>query len=135
VHVSANQSLVGFLAMKKTYLNLTSARWVGSHTSVEAYIHLSLAIPEILWVMPLDGSMSLSTALSPTTKGRRVELHLVGGDVLDVTLHISDELRMSSYFESSSSFIPLWGVRGSEEFDASSRLAVHPAAVLAIREV
>ena len=55
--------------------------------------------------------------------------------MLDVTLHISEELRMSNYFESNPGFIPLWGVRGPAGLDGSGRVAVHHSAVVAIREV
>ena len=63
------------------------------------------------------------------------ELHLVGGLTLNVTLNISDELRMSDYFDSGPTFIPLRDVQIPSSARIIDRLAVNHEAVLAIREI
>jgi hypothetical protein len=135
IHAAAGQSLVAFLVTKKSFLNLTSAVWENEGSARNPFAHLALNIREVAWVEPLDAEMSLSTALSPSSPGRRVELHLVGGEILDVTLHISEEMRMSNYFESNPGFVPLWGVKGTTRLDGTGRIAVHHTAIEAIREV
>lgn len=131
IHISPGQSLVDFLAMKKSYLNLTEARWAEDD---DPHSHLSLKIQEILWVLPRDGALILSSAVPPSESSRRVELHLVDGSVLRVALSLARELRMSDYFESSPAFIPIWEVSGAN-VGGSQRLAVHEEAIRAIREL
>lgn len=131
IHISPAQPLIEFLAMKKAYLNLTDARW---SEEGERLPHLSLRIQEILWVMPRDGTLILSSAVPPSQSPRKVELHLVDGSTLRVTLSLASELRMSDYFESSPSFLPIWDVSGATP-EESRRLAVHEGAIMAIREL
>lgn len=131
IHISPTQPLIEFLAMKKSYLNLTDARWSEDGDRLP---HLSLKIQEILWVMPRDGKLILSSAVPPSQSPRKVELHLVDGSTLRVTLSLASELRMSDYFESSPSFLPIWDVSGAIP-EESRRLAVHEGAIMAIREL
>lgn len=138
IHISPGQPLINLLAMKKSYLNLTEARWSEEEgrwsEEGEHLPHLSLRIQEILWVMPRDGSLILSSAVPTSQSPRKVELHLVDGSTLNVTLSLANELRMSDYFESSPSFLPIWDVSGAIPKE-SRRLAVHEGAIMAIREL
>lgn len=131
IHVFPGQSLIDLLAMKKSYLNLTDSRWSEEGDRVP---HLSLRVQEILWVMPRDGTLILSSAVPTSQSPRKVELHLVDGSTLNVTLNLARELRMSDYFESSPAFLPIWDVSGAVP-DESRRLAVHEGAIMAIREL
>ncbi len=135
IHIAEGQSLTGFLGMKKHFLNLTSVRWEDAPTGSDPLPHLSLRIANLLWVVPEDGSLYLTSAEKPTEEGRKAELHLVGGLTLNVTLNIADELRMSDYFDSGPSFIPLRDVQIPSSTRTIDRVAVNHTAVLAIREL
>jgi hypothetical protein len=135
IHISDGQSLAGFLGMKKFFLNLTDVRWLDGRGGEEVLPHLSLRLSQIVWVAPLDGALPLSTGMTPTSEGRQVELHLVDDVTLEVTLGIADEQRMSDYFDSNPSFIPLRAARTSTDGETLDRLAVNHDAVLAIREL
>lgn len=134
VHISEGQSLVGFMGMKKFFLNLTSARWLDGRGSNEPLPHLSIRISQIVWLEPVDGDLPLSTGLSPTEGAREVELHLVGGVRLHVTLGIANEMRMSDYFDSNAAFIPFRAARAGDGQEPIERLAVNHEAILTIRE-
>ena len=135
IHIAEGQSLTGFLGMKKHFLNLTSVRWSDAPTGANPLPHLSLRIGNLIWVVPEDGSLYLTSAEMPTDKGREVELHLVEDLVLLVTLNIADELRMSDYFDSGPAFVPLRNVRISSSARTIDRLAVNHEAIRAIREM
>ena len=135
IHISDGQSLVGFLGMKKFFLNLTSVRWLDGRGSEEALPHLSLRLSQIVWLVPLDSTLPLSTGISPSGEGRAVELQLVGNLILHVTLGIADELRMSDYFDSNPAFIPLRAAQMQGSTETIERLAVNHEMVMAIREV
>lgn len=135
VHISEGQSLVGFLGMKKFFLNLTSVRWLDGRGSEGAVPHQSIRITQIVWVEPLDGGLPLSTGLSPTGAAREVELQLVGDVALHVTLGIANEMRMSDYFDSNPAFIPFRAARIGDGREPIDRLAVNHESILTIREV
>ena len=133
IHIAEGQSLTGFLGEKRHFLNVTSARWDGE-AEAGMLPHLSLRMSNVVWAVPNDGSLYLTSAETPSDDSRRVELHLVGGLVLDVTLNIANELRMSDYFDSGPSFIPLRQATVRSTGRTIDRLAVNHLAVLAIRE-
>lgn len=135
IHISEGQSLVGFLGMKKFFLNLTSVRWLDGRASDGTLPHLSLRLSQIVWLLPLDGALPLTTGVTPVGEGRTVELQLVGDLVLHVTLGIADEMRMSDYFDSNPSFIPLRAAEIQGTRESMERLAVNHEMVLAIREL
>ena len=135
IHIAEGQSLTGFLGMKKHFLNLTAVRWEDTPAGADPLPHLSLRIANVVWVVPEDGSLYLTSAETPTGEGRKAELHLVGGLTLRVTLNIADELRMSDYFDSGPSFIPQRDVQIPSSTRTIDRLAVNHTAVLAIREL
>lgn len=134
IHVSEGQSLTGFLGMKKYFLNLTEVKWLDTPAEGEPLPHLGIRISQIVWVVPLDGALPLSSAQSAPAGQRSVELHLVDGVTLHVTLRIAPELRMSDYFDSNAAFIPLRDARATGSSRAIDRLAVQHEAILAIRE-
>lgn len=134
MHVAEGQSLIGFLDGKKAFLNLTSVRWLDGRGSDAALPHLSIRISQIVWVVPVDASLGLSSAVSPTEDSREVVLDLVGDRTLTVRLHIAHEQRMSDYFDSNPSFVPLRSAQVRDSGDVIERLAVNHRAILTIRE-
>jgi hypothetical protein len=126
---------VGFLGMKKFFLNLTDVRWLDGRGGEDPLPHLSIRLSQIIWVAPLDRALPLSTGMTPSSDGREVEFHLVDDLTLEVTLGIANEQRMSDYFDSNPSFIPLRSVRTAAGTEALDRLAVNHEAILAIREL
>ena len=135
MHVAEGQSLSAFLGMKSFFLNLTSVRWLDGRPEEDRLPHLSIRISQIVWVVPLDGSLPLSSAASPVGSGREVELDLVGDVTVHVTLNIAEEQRMSDYFDSNTSFVPLRSARVLQSREVIDRLAVHHEAILTIREL
>ncbi len=134
IHIAEGQSLTGFLEAKKHFLNVTSARWSGDGGG-STLPHLSLRVSNLVWAEPLDGSLYLTSAERASDVGRRVELHLLGDLILEVTLNIAAELRMSDYFDSGPNFIPLRQATVRSTGRTIDRLAVSHRAVLAIREL
>jgi hypothetical protein len=135
MHISDGQSLVGFLGMRRFFLNLTSVRWLDGRGGDEPLPHLSIRISQIVWVAPLDGELPLSSGLSPSEGAREVEFHLVDDLSLTVTLGIADEMRMSDYLDSNTAFIPLRSARPGQGREPIERLAVNHEALLTIREL
>lgn len=135
MHISEGQSLVGFLQMRKFFLNLTSVRWLDGRGGEDALPHLSIRLSQIVWVEPLDGELPLSTGLSPGQEAREVELQLVGDVTLRVTLGIANEMRMSDYFDSNAAFIPFRSARAGSGRETVERLAVNHESILTIREI
>lgn len=134
MHVAEGQSLIGFLDSKKAFLNLTSVRWLDGRGADDPLPHLSIRISQIVWVIPLDGSLALSSAMAPTEDSREVVLDLVGDQTLAVQLHIAAEQRMSDYIDSNPSFVPLRSARLGGGGEVVERLAVNHQAILTIRE-
>ena len=135
MHVPEGQSLTAFLGMKSYFLNLTDVRGLDGRPEEERIDHLCIRISQILWVVPLDGALSLSSAASPLGGSRQVELDLVGGIKLRVTLSIAEEQRMSDYFDSNTSFVPLRSAQVLRTREVIDRLAVNHEAILTIREL
>jgi hypothetical protein len=135
VHIPEGQPLLHFLGMKRYFLNLTDVR--GSDSGVnEGFIeHLSLRLSNLVWLVPLEESLHISTAHPPANSSRTVELQLVDGLTLTVDLNISTEQRMSDYLDANHGFLPLWAARVQGSPRVIERLAVNHEAILAIREV
>lgn len=134
MHVAEGQSLIGFLDSKKAFLNLTSVRWLDGRGAEGALPHMSIRISLIVWVVPLDSSLALSSAVLPTEEARDVILDLVGDLTLTVRLNIAHEQRMSDYIDANPSFVPLRAARVSESGEVIERLAINHRAILTIRE-
>lgn len=135
IHIPEGLPLLNFLGIKRFFLNLTSVRRTSPHESSELIEHLSLRISNIVWVVPLDGTLHVSTALAPTSASRTVELQLVDGVTLTVDLNIATEQRMSDYLDANAGFVPLWSAQVQSTSRIIDRLAVNHEAILAIREI
>jgi hypothetical protein len=86
-------------------------------------------------MVPLDPSLPLSSAITPTEDSREVELNLVGDHTLRVSLNIAHETRMSDYLDSNRTFLPLRSARVGHGDEVIERLAVNHQAILTIREI
>ena len=135
IHIPEGLSLLHFLGTKKYFLNLTSVRPSGHPEYENPVDHLSLRLSNMVWIVPQDGTLHLSTASVPTEASRAVELQLVDGVRLTVDLSIAEEQRMSDYLDANWSFLPLWSARLPSTSQIIERLAVNHEAILAIREV
>jgi small nuclear ribonucleoprotein (snRNP)-like protein len=135
LHVSEGQSLIGSLSEKQHFLNLTNVVWDDAAPQSQPLTHLSIRISNIVWIVPEDGSLYLTSAEDPTDTGRNVELHLVGSLTLHVTLHIAEELRMSDYFDSGTRFVPLRHAHILSTARTIDRLAVNHRSIQAIRDL
>lgn len=135
IHIPEGLSLLHFLGTKKYFLNLTSVRQAGDPEDHATIHHLSLRLSNVVWIIPLDGTLHISTASMPADSSRTVELQLVDGARLTVNLNIAEEQRMSDYLDANWSFLPLWSARLPAASQVIERLAVNHEAILAIREV
>ncbi len=64
MHVAEGQSLIGFLDSRKAFLNLTSVRWLDGRGE-GSLPHLAIRISQIVWIVPQDPFLSLSSAIVP----------------------------------------------------------------------
>jgi len=135
IHLPEGMPLLHFLGIKRFFLNLTSVRHTNAEGVEEIIEHLSLRLSNVVWVVPLDSSLHISTALAPTNSSRAVDLRLVDGMTLTVELKISEEQRMSDYLDANSGFVPLLSARIQSGAEVIPRLAVNHEAILAIREL
>lgn len=136
LHIPEGQPLLHFLGMKRFFLNLTSVSRMGADGKRGKTLnHLSLRLSNVIWVVPLDETLHISTASPPTDSTRSVELRLVDGFTLKVTLDISHEQRMSDYLDANSGFLPFWNAGTPVGTRAIERLAVNHEAILAVREI
>jgi hypothetical protein len=136
IHVPEGQPLLGFLGMRKYFLNLTDVRPADATGNETALEHLSVRISNVVWVIPMDETLHMSGASSPLNSHRSVELRLVDAVTLIVSLNIAREQRMTDYMDSNDDFIPLWNARvASSAAEVIERLAVNHTAILAIREM
>jgi hypothetical protein len=135
IHIPEGLSLLHFLGTKKYFLNLTSVRKPGQPESHPPILHLSLRLSNVVWIIPQDVTLHVSTAAIPADSSRPVELDLVDGLKLTVNLNIADEQRMSDYLDANWAFLPLWSARVPETSTIIERLAVNHEAILAIREL
>jgi hypothetical protein len=135
VHIPEGQPLLHFLGMKRHFLNLTDVRFADPGAAEENIAHLSLRLSNLVWMVPLDQTLHISTAPPPAGSSRTVELQLVDGLTLTVDLNISTEQRMSDYLDANQGFLPLWAARVQESTSVIERLAVNHEAILAIREL
>lgn len=134
IHIPEGMPLLNFLGNKRFFVNLTSVRREGEEDTTRAD-HLSLRLSNVVWVVPLEGTLHLSTASAPTSSSRHVELELVDQLTLRVELGIAEEQRMSDYLDANLGFVPFFSARIESERQTIDRLAVNHEAILAIREV
>lgn len=133
LHVPEGQSLVGFLGMRRSFLNVTDARWLDGGDG--ALPHVGIRLGHVVWVVPVDPAFALHQASVPPDSTRSVELGLEGGLVLRVRLQIADEQRMSDFFDGNPDFVPLRAVEVGTDPDRIERMAVRRDAIRTIREV
>jgi hypothetical protein len=127
--------LLNFLGVKRYFLNLTSVQQGDGTGSAETLEHLSIRLSNVVWVIPLEGTLHISTASAPTGASRTVELQLVDDYTLKVDLNIAEEQRMSDYLDANSGFVPLFSAKLESRSQVIDRLAVNHEAILAIREL
>lgn len=135
IHLPEGMPLLNFLGIKRYFLNLTSVRHTDAARTEDLIEHLSLRLSNVVWVIPLDTSLHLSTASAPTNSSRPVELRLVDGMTLTVELNIAEEQRMSDFLDANSGFVPLFSAHLQTGSEVIHRLAVNHEAILAIREI
>jgi len=135
IHIPEGLPLLHFLGTKKYFLNLTAVHESGAAEVQEPIGHLSLRLSNVVWIIPRDGTLHVSTASVPVESSRTVELQLVDGLRLTVDLNIAEEQRMTDYLDANWSFVPLWAARVGLPPRSIERLAVNHEAILAIREV
>jgi len=121
--------------MKRYFLNLTEVRRKDPGPPEGPIEHLSLRLSNLIWMVPLEETLHITAAPPPTDSGRMVELQLVDGMTLTVSLNISTEQRMSDYLDANPGFLPLWAAREKQTSQVIERLAVNHEAILAIREI
>lgn len=134
IHVGDGQSLTVFLGMRRHYLNVTGATWAEGPEG-ETMAHLGVRVDRIIWAVPLEATLSLTSADLVRGPGREVELRLVDGSVVHVKLHIAAEQRMSDYFDANPTFVPLYEVRIVGSGERIERMAVSHEAIATIREL
>lgn len=135
MHVADGQSVVEFLGMRRSFVNLTDVRWMDGRAETSRLPHVGLRLSHLVWVIPLDPDLPLSSAIRSPETSRAVELTLVGDLVLQVRIQIADELRMSDYFDSHPDFIPLRSVLTEVSSEPIDRLAVQRDAIRTFREI
>lgn len=135
IHIPEGLSLLHFLGTKKYFLNLTSVRFSDAPESQTTIDHLGLRLSNVVWIIPQEGTLHVSSASVPMESSRAVEIGLVDGVVLAVRLHISEEQRMSDYLDANWAFLPLWSARLAATSETIERMAVNHEAILSIREV
>jgi hypothetical protein len=135
IHIPEGLSLLHFLGTKKNFLNLTSVRDSDGPDDRPHVEHLSLRLSNLVWLIPQDGTLHVSTASTPTSESRTVEIQLVDDVEITVELNVAEEQRMSDYLDANWSFLPLWEARVPVTGETIERLAVNHEAILAIREI
>jgi hypothetical protein len=135
MHVADGQSVVEFLGMRQAYVNVTDVRWLDGRAEEGPLPHMGLRLAHVIWVVPVDSALPLSSAVMSPETSRSVELTLTGGLALRVRIHIADELRLSDYFDSYPDFIPLRSVRMGDQVEPIDRMAVHGDAIRTFREI
>jgi hypothetical protein len=135
IHIPEGLSLLHFLGSKKYFLNLTTVRYIDTAGGQAPIEHLSIRLSNIVWIIPRDATLHISSASIPSESSRTVEIELVDGVRLEVSLNLSDEQRMSDYLDANWAFLPLWSARVSTVSEVVERLAINHEAILSIREI
>jgi hypothetical protein len=135
VHIPDGQALVGFLGTRKHFLNLTSVAGMPGGADEAPIAHLAVRVDQVVWIRPLDPEFALSTVVGPNARPRGVRLLLVGGKALAVKMRISNEQRLTDYFDSNTGFIPLYDAQIDGSDQTMPELAVNHRAILALQEL
>lgn len=134
IHIPEGLSLLHFLGSKKYFVNLTAVRYVEASKGQTPIAHLSIRLSNIVWIIPRDPTLHISSASIPSESSRSVEIELVDGVRLEVSLNLADEQRMSDYLDANWAFLPLWSARVSTVSEVVERMAINHEAILSIRE-
>ncbi|MEJ2541398.1 MAG: hypothetical protein P8188_15755 [Gemmatimonadota bacterium] len=134
IHITEGQSLATFLSTKLHFLNLTQVEWgeEGAETRVP---HLSVRMNQIVWAVPMEPALHLSSAELPSDDRRSLELLVEGGYRLHVQLNVARETRMSDHLDANPGFLPLWSVRIVGTGQTLERMALNHDAIEVIREL
>lgn len=127
--VGNGQTLVRYLATRRTLINLTSvvAPW-----SYDGQVrHLALSVDHILWVRSADGQIPL-TPLAAMPMLTRVVLHLEGGSVIRANMDLAFNERMSDHLDIARPFLALFHAATDDQ--ELGDIALNAAAVTAARE-
>jgi hypothetical protein len=103
VNIAEGQTLTSFFSHRRNYLNLRSAKWIGTRDRAD---HAVLRIDQVLWAAAPDGDVLL-THVSQHTSGHPIELQLDYGLRIRAALSMSDHQRLSDYLETAGFFVPL----------------------------
>ncbi len=103
--LGAGASLLSLFASRKSYINLTEARWSGSQRPLG---HLVLRVDRIVWAGAPNGDVPLVNA-PLTVEPTPTDLQLQGGMIMRGGLPLAPRQRLGDYLESTGPFIPLHG--------------------------
>lgn len=133
IHVTEGQSLAVFLTTRRFLTSLTEARLVVANA--EVYPHLAVRTDQILWASSLDDELPVATNVRPTAVPRWAEFTLEDDTIMHVGLHIAEEQRMTDYFDSAPTFLPVVqaSVVGSDRLLGPT--AVNTSRIVAVREI
>ena len=133
IHVTEGQSLSVFLTTRRVLASLTEARWVGP--GVQVMSHLAIRTEKILWAASLDEALPVTTNLRTPPKPRWVELTLDDNILMHAALYITEEQRLTDYFDAAPVFLPVAQsmIAGSDK--VLGPLALHSGAIMGIREI
>ena len=105
ITLAEGQSLVSWLANRRSYVNLRNAHWVSTKDTVQ---HAVLKVDQVLWAASVDNDIPLVSTSQPHAP-KAVEIQLEGGLLVRGGLNIGDKQRLSDYLEAQMQFIPLRG--------------------------
>jgi len=133
IHVTEGQSLSVFLTTRRVLASLTEARWVGP--GMQVMPHLAVRTEKILYAASLDDALPVTTNLRTPAKPRWVELVLDDETIMHAALFITEEQRLTDYFDAAPVFLPIAQatIPGSEKM--LGPLALQSSAILGIREL
>jgi len=103
VSLAEGQALASYFANRKSYVNLRGAHWAGTGDDVA---HAVLKVEQVLWATAPEGDVPLTNA-SASARGRLVEIQLDGGLLVQGTLSLSEQQRLSDYLETAGQFVPM----------------------------
>lgn len=135
IHIPEGMSLMDFVRMRKFFLNLTSVTVQDGSGQGESMEHLSIRLSNVVWIIPLEGSLHIASGPSAIESKRPVQIQLVDGLTLTVSLNIAEEQRMSDYLDGNAGFLPFYSATLPTTDQSLERLLVNHEAILAIREI
>ena len=132
IHVTEGQSLSVFLTTRRVLASLTEARWIGPGMTVVP--HLAIRTDKILWAGSLDDALPLASHLRAPSKPRFAEFVLDEGLILHAGLYITEEQRLTDYFDSAPPFLPVMQATLITNERQLGPIAINMNAIIAVRE-